>query len=90
MVEVLEILMLICFGCSWPNNIIKSLKTKSTKGKSLTFLILIDLGYAFGITAKILSPEFSWFVLSVYILNLIMVTTDLILYFHYRKREKSL
>ena len=88
MVNILEILMLIFFGCSWPNNIIKSVKTKSSKSKSLLFLILIDLGYVCGIIAKLLTPGFSWFVLSVYILNFIMVSIDLFLYFYYRNKEK--
>ncbi len=89
MVEFFEIAMLVLFGCSWPNNIIKSLKTKSTKGKSLLFLILIDTGYVCGILAKLLAPTFKWYVLAVYILNFIMVTTDLVLYFHYLAKEKA-
>ena len=34
-------------------NIAKSLRTKSTKGKSLAFLMVIELGYVAGITHKI-------------------------------------
>ncbi len=90
MVEILEIAMLVLFGCSWPNNIIKSLSTKSTKGKSLLFMILIDLGYICGILAKLLAPTFKWYVLAVYILNFVMVSTDLVLYFYYRSREKQM
>lgn len=89
MVEILEIAMLVMFGFSWPNNILKSLSTKSTKGKSLLFLILIDTGYVCGIAAKLLSPSFKWYVLAVYILNFVMVSTDLILYFYYRSKEKN-
>ncbi len=89
MVAFLETAMLILFGCSWPNNIIKSLKQKSTEGKSLLFMILIDTGYVCGILSKLLSENVAWFVLSVYILNFVMVTTDLILYFYYRKKENA-
>ncbi len=89
MVEILETIMLVLFGCSWPNNIIKTLKSKSTKGKSLLFLILIDLGYICGIIAKILSDKTVWFVLAVYILNFIMVSTDLVLYFYYYSKERK-
>ena len=32
-----ETIMLITFGCSWPFNIAKSLKSKTTLGKSLYF-----------------------------------------------------
>ncbi len=89
MVEILETAMLILFGCSWPNNILKSLKVKSTKGKSLLFLILIDVGYVCGIAAKLLAGNPVWYVLAVYILNFVMVTTDMVLYFHYRRQEKQ-
>ncbi len=90
MVEFFEIAMLVLFGCSWPNNIIKSLRTKSSRGKSLLFLILIDLGYVCGILAKLISGSFKWYVLAVYILNLVMVSTDMILYFYYRSKEKAI
>ena len=88
--DVLETVMIIAFGCSWPMNIMKSLKTKSTKGKSLLFLILIDFGYACGITGKIISGNIKWFVFAFYILNFIMVSWDLVLYFIYRNREKQI
>ena len=39
--EILEAVMVICFGISWPLSIIKSVKSKSTKGKSLIFMIFI-------------------------------------------------
>lgn len=86
MAEYLEAAMIILFGCSWPNNIIKSLKTKSTKGKSLAFLILIDIGYACGILSKLIAGNYKWWVLAIYILNFVMVSIDLILYF-YNKRQ---
>lgn len=93
MSEILEIFMIVLFGCSWPNNIITSLRNKSTKGKSLAFLLLIDIGYVCGIVSKFISPTFNWadkwYVVFFYILNFVMVTTDLILYFHYRKKEKT-
>lgn len=87
--EILEIMMVVAFGLSWPNNIITTLKNKSTKGKSLAFLLFIDFGYVCGIVAKLLSPSFKWYVMFFYVLNFIMVSTDLILYFYYRKKEKT-
>ncbi|MBR5273355.1 MAG: hypothetical protein IKU25_08220 [Clostridia bacterium] len=81
--------MMIAFGFSWPNNIITTLKNKSTKGKSLLFLILIDAGYICGITGKILIGNVVWYVMFFYVLNFVMVTTDMILYFHYRRIEKT-
>ena len=87
--QVLEIIMMIAFGLSWPNNIATSLKNKSTKGKSLAFLLLIDTGYVCGIIGKILSKNAVWYVLFFYILNFVMVTTDIVLYFHYYFKEKK-
>ena len=89
MAQILEILMVVAFGFSWPNNIITTLKNKSTKGKSLAFLLLIDFGYVCGIIAKIIGGNFAWYVLFFYVLNFTMVTIDLCLYFHYRRLEKQ-
>ena len=95
MPELLEILMLVAFGSSWPLNVVKSLKTKSTKGKSLFFLILIVLGYMCGIASKLLNESYMasfssrWYVLAVYILNLTMVSTDLVIYFINASRERK-
>ncbi len=89
MSELFEILMIVSFGVSWPLNVIKSFKTKTTKGKSLGFLILIFTGYIFGITSKLLLDSFKWYVMFFYVLNLIMVGADLVLYFVNYRRDKS-
>ena len=36
-----EILMLCMFGASWPFNVVKSYKARTTEGRSLLFLLLI-------------------------------------------------
>ena len=41
MSEILEITMIVSFGASWPLNVMKSWKSRTTKGKSLPFLLLI-------------------------------------------------
>lgn len=88
--ELFEIFMIVCFGISWPLNVIKSYKARTTKGKSLAFLVLIIVGYIFGITSKLLMPTFKWYVMFFYVLNLIMVTTDLLLYIrNYRLDKKN-
>ena len=88
--ELMEVCMILAFGFSWPMNVIKSYKSRTTKGKSLTFLILIFLGYICGIIGKILSPSFKWYVLFFYILNFIMVAADLLLYCrNYRLDKKA-
>lgn len=87
--QVFEILMMVAFGLSWPNNIATTLKNKSTKGKSLPFLLLIDSGYLCGIIGKILSSNLVWYVMFFYVLNFIMVSTDICLYFYYGFKEKK-
>lgn len=89
---ILEAIMVVLFGCSWPFNVYKSIKSKTTKGKSLLFLVLIDVGYVAGIASKIVSPTFNWntmwWVFAFYILNFVMVSIDLVLYFINLHNEK--
>lgn len=87
--QILEIIMIVAFGFSWPNNIITTLKNRSTKGKSLAFLLLIDFGYACGIVGKILGENIVWYVMFFYVLNFVMVSIDLGLYFYYKSKEKA-
>ena len=89
--EILETLMIISFGISWPTSIHNSYTARSTKGKSLLFLFFIFVGYLFGIAAKLLTNNLNlafWF----YILNSVMGFTDICLYFRNRRiqrREES-
>lgn len=88
MSEILEIMMVVSFGFSWPMNVIKSYKTRSTKGKSLWFLILIFVGYICGIASKLTAHSYKWYVLFFYILNFVMVGMDLLLYWRNYRLEK--
>lgn len=72
---IFEIIMLICFGAAWPFSIYKSYKSKSTRGKSAFFLIIILIGYLSGILYKVYY-NFDY-VVYLYALNFIMVATDL-------------
>ena len=97
MAEFLEIVMIVSFGASWPLNVIKSFRARTTKGKSLPFLLLIFFGYIAGIASKVclyIDPTASnpkWYVVFFYVLNLIMVGVDLILYIrNYRLDQKAL
>ena len=95
MSEILEVIMIVSFGASWPLNVIKSYKAKTTKGKSLAFLCLILFGYVAGIISKLLNEAYmmsfssKWYVLFFYVLNFLMVGTDLCLYFRNYKLEKE-
>ena len=94
MSEILEIIMIVSFGASWPMNVIKSYKARTAKGKSLAFLLLIFFGYIAGIASKFLNDAYmasiseKWYVLFFYFLNLLMVGTDLILYFRNKNLDK--
>ena len=87
-----ETIMLILFGCSWPFNIAKSLKSKTTLGKSLVFEVIVIVGYLFGVAAKliiynrtgVLQYSF-WF----YLLDIALVSTDIVLYFRNLKLDKQ-
>jgi hypothetical protein len=86
--ELMEVFMIVAFGCSWPMNVIKSWKARTTKGKSLAFLLLILFGYICGITGKLISPGFKWYVLFFYVLNFVMVSIDLVLYIRNYRLDK--
>lgn len=47
--------MLVCFGFSWPINLVKNYKMRSAKSMSLSFLLMIWAGYVAGVAAKLLS-----------------------------------
>lgn len=92
--KVLEAAMIILFGISWPFNLIKSIRSGTTKGKSLLFLVLIDVGYIAGITSKFFSTSFvwetDWWIFMIYVINFTFVTADLIMYFINKKKESEL
>lgn len=78
--SVLETVMLICFGFSWPLNVIKAYKARTAKGTSLPFILLIITGYIAGITAKLITNQINY-VLIAYILNLAIVSLNVVVYF---------
>ena len=83
MAEIFETVMLICFGLSWPVNLVKNLRAKTAKGTSLGFILLILFGYIAGITAKFVSGNLSY-VLVAYLINLVMVSLNLAVYYRNR------
>ena len=95
MAELLEIIMIISFGASWPLNVIKSYKARTTKGKSIAFLCLIFFGYIAGITSKLVNESYmanfasKWYVLFFYVLNFIMVGADIVMYIRNLKLDRE-
>lgn len=87
--QIFEFIMLACFGLSWPISVYKSIKSKSTQGKSIVFIIAIIIGYISGIIGKIVNHQLTY-VLIIYCFNLIVVSVDLVLFFINRKNEKKM
>ena len=52
MAEIFEIGMVLCFGASWPFNVIRAYKARTAKGTSLLFTLLIEIGYISAIIGK--------------------------------------
>ena len=86
--SILETVMLVCFGFSWPLNVIKAYRAKTAKGTSLPFVLLIITGYIAGISAKLISGQINY-VLIAYILNLAIVSLNLIVYFRNVSLDKK-
>lgn len=80
MSEVLESIMLICFGLSWPVSVVKNIKAHTAKSMSLPFILLIITGYIAGISSKIINHNFSY-VLVIYFFNLFVVSMNVVVYF---------
>ena len=88
MASILETTMMICFGLSWPINLMKAYRARTTKGTSLFFIVLIQLGYTAGIAAKLVADQINY-VLAVYIFNFVMVLGNLIVYFRNRRLDQQ-
>lgn len=102
--SIMEALMVICFGLSWPLNISKAWKARSTKGMSLPFYFLIWIGYVFAIIGKLTSIHYyvdvaataaswtevvKWYVMFFYFVNLAMLTVGILIYFRNARLEKK-
>lgn len=99
-VDLLEALMIFCFGLSWPISIRKSLISRTAKGKSLFFEVFLLIGYACGIAKKIIeaagllgvTPKSDFiFVLGFffYVLNFVEISIDVALYFRNKKLDEA-
>lgn len=86
--HLLEAGMLVCFGFSWPINVVKTYKARTAKGTSLAFIILIITGYIAGISAKIINNQFNY-VLGVYFLNLAIVTANIFVYIRNKRLDRK-
>jgi hypothetical protein len=81
--QILEAGMLICFGISWPVDILRTWRVRRTEGKSLAFMALVLVGYMLGLSAKLVRaaqtgnpPEG---VSTLYVLNALFIIVDMAL-----------
>lgn len=88
MASLFETLMLVCFGLSWPINMMKAYRAGTARGTSLPFLLLIITGYIGGITAKLMNGSMTY-VLAVYFINLAIVTLNLAVYIRNVQLDKK-
>jgi len=85
--NIFEIIMMICFGSSWPFSIYKSYTSRSTQGKSVVFLYIVSVGYIAGVLHKI---YYNYdFIIIFYVINLLLVITDIILFYRNLWIEKQ-
>ena len=87
MSAILEAVMLVCFGLSWPINAIKTWKSKTAVSTSWMFLALITFGYIAGIAAKFAGGTVNW-VLAVYLINLTALIVNWAVFFRNRMLDK--
>ena len=88
MSDLLEALMILCFGLSWPISIYRSYVSRTARGKSLFFEVFLWAGYILGISRKVLQYMagsnlnflfyLGWFF---YLLNIAEISIDKLLYF---------
>ncbi|MCM1523598.1 MAG: hypothetical protein NC120_03975 [Ruminococcus sp.] len=94
--SIMEMMMVVCFGISWPLNIVKAWKSRTAHGTSVLFYSFIWIGYVFAMTGKLVlirenAPQpwyetVHWYVMLFYVINILMVTAGIIIYF----RNKAL
>lgn len=86
--SIFETLMIVSFGISWPVNVSKAIRSRSTKGKSIMFDYFILAGYICGLISKFMTHTFN-LAFYFYFPNIIMVITDIVVYYRNRKLEAA-
>ena len=91
---IFEIIMVICFGISWPFNIVRAYKARTTKGTSILFMLLIFVGYIAGVLCKVFTivdkgslSILGYFAFAFYIINLSMVSIGILIYFRNKRLD---
>jgi ribonuclease-3 len=84
--ELLEVAMVISFGAAWPASILKSYRSRTARGKSLSFMIIILFGYLCGVGSKFATGNVNYVVVF-YVINFLAVSVDLALYARNRRLD---
>ncbi len=88
MSSIFEMIMLLCFGAAWPAAIHKSWVSRTARGKSLLFLVIVFCGYCSGIAFKITGNLDK--VVFLYAFNASLVCVDLVLYVRNARLDRQL
>ena len=96
--SIMEMLMVVCFGLSWPFNIVKAWRAKTAKGTSVLFYFFIWIGYIFAMIGKCIliayhAPQpwyvtVKWYVMFFYVVNTLMVTVGIVIYYRNKALDK--
>lgn len=86
--SIFEVLMLLCFAASWPFNIARSYLSRTARGKSIVFEVIVEIGYFFGIANKIVNDQINY-VIAFYILDIVLVAIDMCLYVRNRRLDRQ-
>ena len=89
--QLCEIAMLCAFGFSWPFNIAKAIRSRTARGKSIGFELLVIFGYTVGLFGKLYAYRTTgvlaysiWF----YLIDWLLVAADIVLYFIIARRDR--
>ena len=85
--NILEVVMLICFAAAWPASIHKSWASRTRKGKSLAFMMIVYV--LAGLFGNLVSHT-AIYMLIPYTLNTTLVLCDLALYYRNYRIDSGL
>ncbi len=87
--ELLEGGMMVCFGISWPVDIVRTLRTGRTEGKSLAFMSLVLAGYVLGLGAKLAraagTGQWPELITTLYVFNSAAIIVDIVITLRLRR-----
>jgi lipopolysaccharide export LptBFGC system permease protein LptF len=86
---IFEAIMLLCFGLAWPVSIFTSWTSRTNKGKSILFILIVLVGYISGLIHKLWWQDTIDAVVWLYVLNTVMVLIDIILYIRNLRLDKD-